>query len=89
MKPDPEELKTPDQQQKEKLDMDILSILNSVERISAKDIVGRLNIDWKDDKMKRYLGGLEQVKRKKIGRYVYFYVKKEHQKDLFSDIDID
>ena len=83
-----EEKKAPEQLQKEKFDLQIIEILNKVDMISAKDIIQRLNIEWKDDKMKRYLNNLQQVEKKKIGARVYYSLKgkKPQQQQLQLDL---
>lgn len=81
----PEELKTPEQLNKEKLDAELIKILNSVEMISAKEIITRLRLDWKDDKMKRYLDNKEQVEKIKIKNRIYYRLKGNTQLELFND----
>lgn len=83
-----EEKKAPEQLQKEKFDLQIIEILNKVDMISAKEIIQRLNIEWKDDKMKRYLNNLQQVEKKKIGTRVYYSLKskKPQQQQLQLDL---
>lgn len=81
----PEELKTPEQLNKEKLDAELIKILNSVEMISAKEIITRLRLDWKDDKMKRYLDNKEQVKKIKVKNRIYYRLKGNTQLELFDD----
>lgn len=81
----PEELKTPEQLNKEKLDAELIKILNSVEMISAKEIIARLRLDWKDDKMKRYLDNKEQVEKIKIKNRIYYRLKGNTQLELFDD----
>lgn len=81
----PEELKTPEQLNKEKLDAELIKILNSVEMISAKEIITRLRLDWKDDKMKRYLDNKEQVEKIKIKNRIYYRLKGNTQLELFDD----
>ena len=83
-----EEKTAPEQLQKEKFDLQIIEILNKVDMISAKDIIQRLNIEWKDDKMKRYLNNLQQVEKKKIGARVYYSLKgkKPQQQQLQLDL---
>ena len=81
----PEELKTPEQLNKEKLDVELIKILNSVEMISAKEIITRLRLDWKDDKMKRYLDNKEQVEKIKIKNRIYYRLKGNTQLELFND----
>ena len=81
----PEELKTQEQLNKEKLDAELIKILNSVEMISAKEIITRLRLDWKDDKMKRYLDNKEQVEKIKIKYRIYYRLKGNTQLELFND----
>lgn len=81
----PEELKTPEQLNKEKLDAELIKILNSVEMISAKEIITRLRLDWKDDKMKRYLDNKEQVEKIKVKNRIYYRLKGNTQLELFDD----
>lgn len=70
-----DEQKTPEQLQKEKFDLQIIEILHNVDMISAKDIIKRLNIEWKDNKMKHYLENLQQVEKKKIRNRIYYSLK--------------
>ena len=83
-----EEKKAPEQLQKEKIDLQIIEILKKVDMISAKDLIQRLNIEWKDDKMKRHLNNLQQVEKKKIGTRVYYSLKgkKTQQPQLQLDL---
>jgi len=81
----PEEQKTPEQLQKDKLDSDIMSMLNSVEMISVKDIISKLHLDWKGDKMKRYLDNIQQVEKIKVKNRIYYRLKGKAQKGLFDD----
>lgn len=81
----PEELKTPEQLNKEKLDAELIKILNSVEMIPAKEIITRLRLDWKDDKMKRYLDNKEQVEKIKVKNRIYYRLKGNTQLELFDD----
>lgn len=81
----PEELKTPEQLNKEKLDAELIKILNSVEMISAKEIITRLRLDWKDDKMKRYLDNKEQVEKIKVKNRIYYRLKGNTQLELFDE----
>ena len=81
-----DEQKTSEQLQEEQFDLQIMEIFNMVDRISAKDIIQRLNIEWKDDKMKKYLENLQQVEKKKIGTCVYYSLKNkksQQQQSLF------
>jgi predicted Rossmann fold nucleotide-binding protein DprA/Smf involved in DNA uptake len=79
----PEEKKTPDEIKKEKLDSELIAILNSVEKISVKEIIGRLSLDWKDDKMKRYLDNMQQVEKIKIKNRIYYRLKGKVEIGLF------
>ena len=79
----PEEQKTPDEIKKEKMDSELIAILNSVERISAKEIISRLNLDWKDDKMKRYLDNMQQAEKIKIKNRIYYRLKGKVEIGLF------
>lgn len=80
----PEELKTPEQLEKERLDADIISLLRSVEMISPKDIISRLHLDWSNDKLKRYLATLPQVETLKVKNRVYYRLQGNAQQGLFS-----
>ena len=80
----PEQQKTPEQLKKEKLDSDLTALLNSVEMISAKEIIYRLQLDWKDDKMKRYLDNMQQVEKIKVKNRIYYRRKGKAQQGLFD-----
>lgn len=82
-----EEQKSPEQLQKEKIDADIMAILNNIEMISAKDLVSRLHLDWKDDKMKRYLDNMQQAEKIKVKNRIYFRLKGkiQGQLDMFGN----
>lgn len=75
--------KTPEQLEKNALDSNIISVLKNVEMISAKEIISRLHIDWRDDKMKRYLEKMSQVEKKKIKNRIYYKLKGNMQRELF------
>lgn len=79
-----EEQKTPEQLNKEKLDSELIAILNSVEMISAKEIINRLHLDWKDDKMKRYLDNMQQAEKIKVKNRIYYRQKGKTQRGLFD-----
>jgi len=81
----PEEQKTPEQIKKEELDSNLIAVLNSVEKISAKEIINRLRLEWKDDKMKRYLDKMQQVEKIKINNRIYYRLKGKLQQGLFDD----
>jgi len=81
----PEEQKSPEQLKKEKLDSDLIAIFNSVEMITAKEIISRLHLEWKDDKMKRYLDKMQQVEKVKARNRIYYRLKGKSQQGLFDD----
>lgn len=83
-----EERKTPEQLQKEELDSKIISILNTEDMVSAKEMIKRLDLEWKDDKMKRYFENLPQVEKKKVRNRVYYSLKgkKPQQQQLQFDM---
>lgn len=80
-----EEQKTPEQLQKEKLDSDIVTLLNRVDMLSAKDIILRLKLEWKDEKMKKYLERIQQVEKIKIKNRIFFRLKGKSELGLFAD----
>ena len=85
--PGTEEQIVPELVSKGQVDSDIISILNSVEMITSREIVTRLHLDWKDDKMKRHLGNMPQVEKIKIKNRIYYRLKGKTQHGLF-DIQI-
>lgn len=82
IKPDAENLKTEEQKEIEVLNDKILKILSSVESCSSKDILIRLEIDWSDAKMKKFLEAMPQVKKDKIKNRVYYSLKNGQSKNL-------
>ena len=66
------------------MDSEIMALLNRVEKISAKEIISRLNLDWKDDKMKRYLDNMQQAEKIKIKNRIYYRLKGNEQQGLFD-----
>lgn len=81
----PKEQKTPEQIKKEKLDSDLIAVLNSVEMITAKEIVNRLHLDLKDDNMKRYLDKMQHVEKIKVKNRIYYRIKGKLQQGLFDE----
>lgn len=79
-----EEQKSPEQIQIEKLTTDILDILNKVEKISAKELVSNLHLDWKNDKMKRFLNSLQNVEKTKVKNRIYYHLKGKGFQDMFA-----
>lgn len=80
----PEELMTPERLQEEKVDSELMAILESVERITVKEILGRMALDWKDDKMRRHLDKMQQVEKIKIKNIAYYRLKGKDQAGLFD-----
>ena len=80
----PEEQKTPEQLKKEILDDDIITILSHVEMISVKEIISRLHLEWKDDKMRRYLDNMQQAEKVKVKNRIYYRHKGKTQQGLFD-----
>lgn len=80
----PEEQRTPEQLKNEKLNSDLISLFKSVEKITTKEIISRLHIDWKDDKMKRHLDKIQQVEKIKVKNRIYYRLKGKVQKGLFD-----
>lgn len=76
--------KTPEQLAEEQVDAGIISILNSVEMITAKDIVTGLHLNWKDDEMKRHLDNMQQAEKVKKKNRVYYRLKGKTQQGLFD-----
>lgn len=83
--PCPEKLKAPEQSNKERLDSDIITILSSVDMISAKEMISKLGLDWKEDKLKRYLDKLIQVEKTKYKNRIYYKLKGKEQQGLFDN----
>ena len=79
-----EEQKAPEQLKREQLESALIAILNSVEMISAKDIISRLQLDWKDYKMKRYLDKMQHAERIKVKNRIYYRLKGKKEQGLFD-----
>lgn len=80
-----EELKTPEQLEKEKLDSQLMAILNNVDMISAQDLIQKLQLDWSSDKMKRYLDNMADAEKVKIKNHIYYRRKGKVQQGLFAE----
>ena len=81
----PEEQMTSEQLQKERLDSDIMTLLNSVTVISAKEVISRLKLEWKADKMKKYLESMAQVEKIKVKNRILFRLKGKPELGLFNE----
>ncbi len=78
-----EDKKTPEQLEDERLSQKIIKILNNVDKLSTSDIINRLALDWKTDKMRRYLEKIEKIEKLKIKNKYYFRLK--GRKGLFDN----
>jgi DNA protecting protein DprA len=67
----------------EKTDSDILALINSVDMISVKDIISGLRLEWKEEKVRRYLDNLQNIEKVKIKNRVYYRIK-GRQSGLFD-----
>ena len=65
----------------------IVKILSLVDSCSSKDILIRLNIDWSDAKMKKFLETMSQVEKNKIKNRVYYSLKNSQSKNLALDFE--
>lgn len=81
----PNEPKKTEQLEKDALDSNIIAILKSARMISAKEIICHLGLSWKDDKMKRYLDKMPQVKKQKIKNKIYYNLNGNEQQMLFVE----
>lgn len=82
IEPSVENLKTEEQKETEILNDKIVKILSSVESCSSKDILIRLNIDWSDAKMKKYLELIPQIEKFKIKNRVFYCLKNRQSNTL-------
>lgn len=80
-----DEQKSSEQLQKENLCSNIIALLNKVEMISAKEIIIRLHLDYKDDKMKKFLENMTEVERVKVKNRICFRLKGKTEQELFAD----
>lgn len=80
-----DEKKSSEQLQKENLCSNIIALLNKVEMISAKEIIIRLHLDYKDDKMKKFLENMTEVERVKVKNRICFRLKGKTEQELFAD----
>lgn len=80
-----EEQTTPEKLEKEKLCLNIITILHKVEMISTRELIRRLKLDWKTEKMNRHLEKMSQVEKIKIKNRNYFQLKENKRPTLFSD----
>lgn len=82
-----EDKKAPKQHQKEEIDFQIIETLKKFGMLSAKQIIQHLNIEWKDDKMRRHLNNLQQVEKTKKGNKVYYSLKGKKPQQLLLSLD--
>lgn len=80
----PEERMTPEQLERERIHSRIIAILNKVDKATSKDLIMRMNLEWKLDKMNRFLESMPQVEKQKIKTRNYFCLKNKMKPDLFG-----
>lgn len=78
-----EEPEMPKLLSKEELCSNIINILHTVDMISTKDLINRLGLCWKPEKMTHYLEGMPQVEKIKIKNRNNFRLKGNKQPSLF------
>lgn len=81
----PEISKTKDELQAEELESNILTLLNRVEKVSAKEIINHLNLDIKENTLKKHLEKMQNVEKIKIKNRIYFRIKGGTEQILLLD----
>ena len=79
-----DELKSQEQLTKEKLDSDIVRLLQTVDIISVQEIIKRLNTDINENKIRKHLDTMSQVEKKKVKNRIFYSYKGRISNDLFS-----
>lgn len=64
-----------EQEEMGNLDSKILKLLKLTGYCSSKHIISRLDLDWNDQKMKRYLEKMSEVEKMKIKNRIYYCLK--------------
>ena len=83
----PKDMKTPEQKKEEDTNASILNVMKSIDKISAKELIARLNLDWTDDKMKKHLDKMAEVEKIKVKNRIFFKLKGSQQLNLFSSTE--
>ena len=81
----PEISKTKDELQAEELESNILTLLNRVEKVSAKEIINHLNLDIKENTLKKHLEKMQSVEKIKIKNRIFFRIKGGTEQILLLD----
>lgn len=81
----PEISKTKDELQAEELESNILTLLNRVEKVSAKEIINHLNLDIKENTLKKHLEKMQNVEKIKIKNRIFFRIKGRTEQILLLD----
>lgn len=81
----PEISKTKDELQAEELESNILTLLNRVEKVSAKEIINHLNLDIKENTLKKHLEKMQNVEKIKIKNRIFFRIKGGTEQILLLD----
>lgn len=80
----PNERMTPEQLEHKQLCTTIESILQSIDMISPKELLDRLSLTWKPDKMSRFLDAMPQVEKLKVKNRNFYRLKDKKEADLFG-----
>lgn len=80
-----EELKTDEQKEHENLSSKIISILLTVESSSSQEITSKLNINWSDARMKKFLDSIPQITKNKIKNRIRYSLRNRQPNSLFSN----
>ena len=81
----PEELKSPEQKEMERINTLILNILNRFEKTSCSSLKEQLKIDWGDTKLKKHLASMSEIEMFKEKNRNYYRLKgKAYTTNLFS-----
>ena len=75
--------KAEDEESKNQLDAEITRLLDSVDMISAKEIISRLRLDLTDIKLKQLLEKMPGVEKLKVKNRIYFRLKGKTEQVLF------
>lgn len=81
----PDSIKTTEQTEKDDLNEKIIQILKGVDKISSKDILKKLQLDWTDNKMKKHLDSISVILKIKEKNRVYYKMNNKPENDLFSN----
>lgn len=83
---DPEELKTPEEKEIDRLNACIITILNNAEMVSPADMLAKLNVEWGREKLNKHLSSLPGVEKIKEKNKIYFRLAGKGASNLFSTV---